>query len=116
MIVVMIAVLMMIILGSSGIFILAKNQTSIVLHTFISFLVVETAPTMGTVMGGEALKGAELNESHAWYKATVPYMFLSVDKIVVAVIGLLALVALSKKFFKKRQQRSITISAPYAVR
>ena len=67
-------------------------------------------------MDGEALKGAELNKSHASHKATVPYMFLGVGIIVVAVIGLLALVALSKKFFKKRQQRSITISAPYAVR
>ena len=77
---------------------------------------VETAPTLGTVVDCEALKGAVLNESHASYEATVPYMFLGVGIIVVAVIGLLTLVALSKKFFKKRQQRSITISAPYAVR
>ena len=66
-------------------------------------------------MHGKALKGAVLSESHASYKATVPYMFLGVCIIVVAVIGLLALVALSKKFFNKKQQRSITISAPYPV-
>ena len=107
---------MMIILGSSGIFILAKNQISIILQTLISFLVVETAPTMGTVMDGEVLKVAVLIERHASYKATVPYMFLGIGIIVVAVIGLLALVVLSKKFFKKRQKKSITISAPYAVR
>ena len=28
---------------------------------------------MGTVMDGEVLKGAVLSESHASYKATVPY-------------------------------------------
>ena len=116
MIVVGIAVLMMILLGSSGIFILANNQISIVLPTFISFIVVETVPSMGTVMDGEALKGAVLSDSHALYKAVVPYMFLSVGIIAVAAIGLLALIALSKKFFKKRQKRSITISAPYTVR
>ena len=82
------------------------------LHTFISFSVVETAPTLGTVMDGEALKGAVLSEGHTSYKATVPYMFLSVGIIVVAVIGLLALVALSQKFFKKRQKRNIKLVHP----
>ena len=111
MIVVMIAMMIMMILGSSGIFILAMNQTSIVLHTFISFLVVETAPTMGTVMDGEALKGAVLSESHASYKATVPYMFLGVGIILVAAIGL-ALVALSKKFFKKGNRETLQLVHP----
>ena len=79
---------------------------------------VETAPTMVKVTDGEALKEAEYSsESHASYKATVPYMFLGVGIIVVAVIGLLALGALFKKCSKKRQkQRRITISAPYAIK
>ena len=55
---------------------------------------------MGTVIDGEVLKGAVLSESHASYKATVPYMFLGVGITAMAVIALLALVALRKKLSK----------------
>ena len=62
---------------------------------------------MGTVMDGEALKGAELNKSHASYKATVPYMFLGVGITAMAVIALLALVALRKKLSKNGDRAAL---------
>ena len=46
---------------------------------------VETTPTMVSVMNSEALKEAVCSsESHASYKATVSYMFLGVGTIVVS--------------------------------
>ena len=58
-------------------------------------------------MDGEALKGAVLSESHASYKATVPYMFLGVRITAMAVIALLALVALCKKLSKNGDRAAL---------